>query len=384
MELQNVITVNIRESHIEVLVNKALTKYSCELIPTGKVTPVYELALVQGTYGRVLVENRSKFLYNTVEFQIVPQQGASDTKLVAYADREFIHNISGNYFNEENKDVDFCRCDRCGKNLTRNKVFVVEVAGGEHDGQILQVGGSCADELDCVKSVSKFQDHVRILKDMIEGFDDGEYSFDAHKSFGGANLQRIANEVKAVVTLCKSGGYVSKKASEISDKQSTAEYINSLNNEKIEEYFGAEDVAVEEYIQKAIAWLEAQQAERFETFHENALRVLKFRSAWQISKVGYAFKAVVAPKSNVKVDGNNNDLVVGDKYIFDKVEVINIVQRDSQYGTVTSAIALSDYGKIWFNLTTKVDVRIGDVVNVFGTVSNKKVDITFLNRPKLV
>jgi len=110
------------------------------------------------------------------------------------------------YWSEDNKDVDYRRCDICGKAIARNQIFVI--TGKRHGTRL--VGGECAKNLNLANKLASMLDAFKmfgVAMDALGDEDDG-YGHTAKTAEDPGRLLLLSD------IIIRKMGYVSKKRAE--------------------------------------------------------------------------------------------------------------------------------------------------------------------------
>lgn len=114
----------------------------------------------------------------------IPDQ--EDFTVLGYADQDIMIAIDDN-FSFMNYPLDFTRCDACKKSITRHKIIVIK-----KDGEIQQLGGSCAEQLKVYKTVIGLHKIFNLNVEIKEFFDD----FMKYENVYGNFIEYIAIIIK--------------------------------------------------------------------------------------------------------------------------------------------------------------------------------------------
>lgn len=176
------------------------------------------------------VQDLATYYVKNYQYITVEADQNNNVKLIAMAEKENDLNKVYQFaasekfaWNQDNsKSIDYRHCDRCKARHDRKKVFIVEL-----NGEVAQVGGSCASSLDLEVHVSK-------LKSAIHGFsDDSEGACFEDFLMAGKWTPSISPEFyHTAIGWFTKNKYVSKNDAYLDYSMSSKDELNEMFEEK--------------------------------------------------------------------------------------------------------------------------------------------------------
>jgi hypothetical protein len=319
---------------------------------------------------------------NVAWITVVAKQPENLPSILAVAEKDGMANSFTTKFGwtkESLETVDYTLCQKCGVKHNRVKIFVLEL--GETKEQI-QVGGTCAKNLNCETRVKKL---LNLFKNFEEQINEEDYEY-------GGDSGQLRNTDIARITLgvVRKYGYVSGKKSFETFQQPTIEIVRNLMcgpDENIKEIQSSLDKSEtnDEILTRTEQFVEEKSKAEWSNFWHNCQIALgRFRTkdttlivtAIALAEVDRHYKIKsfvrieVEPKTKIDFTGT----------------VLKAVTNEGQWGNTRAVTILDEkYGKIWFNTTIKEawDLNVGDKISGKITVKGKETGIYFGTRPKI-
>lgn len=190
--------------------------------------------------------------------------------------------------------LDLTRCDACGIRHRRSKVYLVLRPGGS----VIQVGGTCAENMDLSKRVSNM---LRAFKAFASWFGkiSADEDWDTWGGGGGKGERGRVDPATALVladALIATKGYVSRKASdEESGKLPTSELVKQLMLAKPGTEAAAARASIlerhgrdaEKLLAQGVAWAQAEQRKKDSSFARNMIAALSTGSVKLLGFLAY-------------------------------------------------------------------------------------------------
>lgn len=303
-------------------------------------------------------------------------------RILGYADKEgklLEFTSDWKWSESEYANLDYSRCDKCGVKHFRNKIFVANV-----ENKIVQIGGSCASNLNLENKVSKL---VRSLehagKELSENDSLGYNS-------GSNHFVDINETLSTIAVVIKESGFQPAN----SDRPTKDVVSDILFNSHIElePEFKAKvrnEIESTNWSSTCFHYLETQPFSAFKQTSQNALvngnvKFLSFLCAVVHQVLKSERKALEATVARA----TRKQMVEGEK-IEVQAKVTKIQVGESQYYHSPDPLQITlvdeNYGKLWFQTTAGYAemLRVGDTVK--GNLKVKKVldNIAFGTRAKL-
>lgn len=185
---------------------------------------MYVMWYHNGSYGEAIDHLRSHYMRNYMMLEIEPLITANVKLLgdTVILDGARFYNSYHDDFSFKDMDIDFTRCDGCGKAIKRNDIYIIE-----EDGVRQQLGGTCWRNKDSLYKLSGF--YINLFRQI------GGYVEEDHRlkiDFMGLYL----HNTPLIVGLIMSHGFVSKKVSAEQGIPSTVDRYRELTeSEKVDQ-----------------------------------------------------------------------------------------------------------------------------------------------------
>jgi hypothetical protein len=359
---------------------KQFTIPSFRLEQAQKIASKHNVQLVVGeeSYNEKI---DTKFVTISVELP----QSENVPVLVAYAHvngERYTFTNDWTWTEENINSIVYSRCDRCQADHHRVKVFIVKVAG-----QLLQVGGHCAAELDCELKMNQL---LKLRSRIEEELKDEE---DCYCRGCGCDYVNVDDYLKAAAVIVKHSGYVSKKTAELDlNKTSTvdevfdviAEHDQTLHNnwkKLVEETLTSEEKQQGYWTKKCMEYLNAQEFSEY--IHNCKVAILSGKvklMGFAISVVGQIIKVereATAKFVRSLVPSKDEKIQVSGK-------IIRMLEGVGYMGESTTKVTIDDqnYGKVWFQTTAQWinSAKEGDTIKCNINVKEVKDNIIFAKR----
>ena len=270
----------------------------------------------------------------------------------------------------------FSVCDRCHVAHARKKIYIIKL-----NGSIQQVGGDCADQLNCETRLTK-------LFKVVCSFDElrDEYGWSEEQ------FEEVENWLRTAVVLSRGRGYTSKKRANEFLVASTHDQVSlvirgcldpKVAQEARDDYsrFAKLHLLEEEsadgyWTKKALDFLAGQEFSEYTNNCKVAITTGKPKLlAFVISVVGQLLREELKAKEYNKFI--RTEVPAAGEKIQVKGTITRIVEDETQWGT-SLKITINDerYGKVWLRTTaawaykSEIDDKIECVINVKEVLDN--------------
>lgn len=290
--------------------------------------------------------------------------------------------------------TDFSRCDACGCHRARNKIFIVQEV---ETGEIKQLGGSCASNLNLAHKVSKLVDRVTdVLKEFdkndIDCFHSGKVAFDYStfipiwlgciRTEGFVSSRESGFDNPSTRHICESVFIGSLQGDSASDQKILSLWESKLTEEeRNKDWVG--------FLLKELHNMEWKEND----FLINVKNALEFGSS-RLAGYVCAFVNTLEKNRIREIEQKKFTEIIETKElppIDQKIEVDGLIVSaktdDDAFGCVRK-ILIQDrrWGKIWFKTTAEWSwgAQAGNEIQCLVTTFKVNDDISFCKRPHKV
>lgn len=308
-------------------------------------------------------------LYTVLYCKVQPIQG-TESKILAYIDTEgYVHSFGKYEWTEETKNaINFKRCDRCQKEIARKKIFIVE-----HKGDVLQVGGECANQMNCEVMMRRL---LKIITKTIKDARDEEWFCSGGYSRCWLNPLVIVCYLTAII---RKHGYRSQKEADSKYELSTTQIFQNYQEPKnskdfddiIQTKLTEEERNTDILLQELREYLDKQQWSEFTNNAKVALETGNLKMIGYVAYMVFCLNRDKIEKTQIKTELEPVNL---DQEIEIDAVISTYKQDKTSQGFFSQRYTVIDprYGKIWFKSvagwTRNADVgdRIKGKVKVIG------------------
>lgn len=281
---------------------------------------------------------------------------------------------------ETAEHVDPRRCDRCGVKHARKVVYLVRLPAGE----VQQVGGQCADAMNCETRVAAMFRVLDRLMDRLGSEMEDDCFAEGRPPFGHREFAETLNIARAVV---RTSGYVSQKKAEQQGLTATSGVVTEMclpyrgtNRETLAYRAKVHALAASmaDSMEAAVALVAAKRAEGWSEFVQNLVVCVSMhkRQPGIIAYLGFLLEeqAGLVAAAAVRVAERPLDLPVGPtRDLPGTFSVKHLRGIASDWGDSTLVHAVDDDGNVvsWFDRHHELGFEVGDKVRLRAGVKGR-------------
>ena len=268
----------------------------------------------------------------------------------------------GEFF--KNNPIQDIKCQHCNIKRYRNVTYILR---STENGEIKQVGSGCVKQftgIDPKNMLSMFES----LKATIVALGEDDEEFNAFGCKGNKQVDLLPFIIATMASI-DSNGWVSRS------KAYSANYpMKSTSDDAWKNFNANYDVGINSYIKEAEKCVEWMQSLDASNSYEYTLKEIGDSRIVPVKVAGYAASAVPAyRKAAYKMSTAASEYVgtLGDKLTIEAT-LFDIKRFESMYGPSKILLFKSNDNIVVWITSTKLAVRVNDVVELSGTISNHK------------
>ena len=363
---------------------------------------------LQKSFNKEMQIMVNQVLFEAITVTIEAEQDGNQVKLLGVVNEEgYVETLSSdiNWGDFDVENIDMFRCDKCNTKHKRKKVYIVEGIAGDYVGQIMQVGGHCAVQLDCEKALKKLLKKVQFFIDDLEKYED-DFLFNWGKGTVDYPIVDSLEELFQVSAgFILKHGYVSNAEAEnnryynsLTETESTGKRIKSLfiwdgsqcateaelTRKRLINFLPEDERVDGFWTEKVLNWLNNQDNDS-DYIHNAKIAIAKrdFRKIGiLVSLVWMVIKQERKDKEKAIREAFTEEVIkpIEGAKISIEALVISAKVYDDYYGSRKGLTVLDKkYGKIFFKTQSEWvwDVKANDIIKGKITIKTVKDDISF-------